>query len=133
MSTRLTKLEQEIQRGELDPGTNSRPEIALRSAPGCVGLEVGVDTGQLSERFIQLGHFSSFHCVDKWDDHAHSREQYLAVTKRLLPYAGVCPAGPRRIFWLHLHRLLRAYRTRWRGRIGSTLAKARLWWGLLRR
>ena len=86
MSTRLTKLEQEIQRGELDSGTNSRPEIALRSAPGCVGLEVGVDTGQLSERFIQLGHFSSFHCVDKWDDHAHSREQYLAVTKRLLPY-----------------------------------------------
>jgi hypothetical protein len=86
---RLTKLEYEIERADLDPGTNTRHEIALLAPKGCIGGEFGVDTGQLSERFANLGHFSSFNCVDKWDDHAHSREQYLAVTKKLLKYPEV--------------------------------------------
>jgi hypothetical protein len=74
------------QRGAVDPGSNTRHEIALLASPNCIGLEVGVDTGQLSERFLQLEHFSSFHSVDKWDDHAHSEEQYWAVTEKLMPY-----------------------------------------------
>lgn len=83
---RLTLFEQEELRGNVDPGTNNRHEIALLAPEGSIGGEFGVDTGQLSERFLNLGHFSSFHCVDKWDDHAHSRNQYLAVTKKLMKY-----------------------------------------------
>jgi hypothetical protein len=83
---RLTKLEQEEMRAKVDPGNNTRHEIALLAPEGSIGAEFGVDTGQLSERFIKLNHFDSFHCVDKWDDHAHSREQYLAVTKKLMTY-----------------------------------------------
>ena len=78
--------EQEKTRGMLDPKKSTRHEIALLSMPGCIGLEVGVDTGQLSERFIKLDHFSSFHSVDKWDDPAHSQRQYWAVTEKLMKY-----------------------------------------------
>ena len=76
----------EKRRGDLDPGESNRQEIALLSAPNCIGLEVGVDTGQLSERFLQLEHFSSFHSVDKWDDHAHSERQYWAASEKLMQY-----------------------------------------------
>lgn len=77
---------QEKQRGHLDPGESTRHEIALLAPHGSIGLEVGVDTGQLSERFIKLDHFSSFHSVDKWDDQAHSERQYWAVTEKLMNY-----------------------------------------------
>jgi len=83
---RLTKFEQQEERGNLDPGTNTRQDIALLAPEGCIGGEFGVDTGQLSARFLDLDYFDSFHCVDKWDDHAHSREQYLAVSKKLMKY-----------------------------------------------
>jgi hypothetical protein len=73
-------------RGNVDPGHNTRHEVALLAPKGCIGGEFGVDTGQLSERFLNLNHFSSFHCVDKWDDFAHSREQFLAVSKKLMKY-----------------------------------------------
>jgi len=76
----------EKQRGQLDPGESTRHEIALLAPRGSIGLEVGVDTGQLSERFIKLDHFSSFHSVDKWDDQAHSERQYWAVTEKLMNY-----------------------------------------------
>jgi hypothetical protein len=87
MTKRLSKFEQEVQRAAIEASEDStRQDIGSLAPKGCVGLEVGVDTGQLSERFIKLNHFSSFHCVDKWDDHAHSREQYLAVAQKLLKY-----------------------------------------------
>ena len=70
----------------MDPGVNTRHEIALLADWDCVGVEVGVDTGQLSERFLKLDHFSSFHSVDKWDDHAHSEKQYWAVAEKLMKY-----------------------------------------------
>ena len=79
-------VEQERQRADLDAGESKRHEIALLSLPNCIGLEVGVDTGQLSERFLQLDHFSSFHSVDKWDDHAHSERQYWAASEKLMQY-----------------------------------------------
>ena len=76
----------EVGRGNLDPGDSKRHEIALLAPRGSIGCEIGVDTGQLSERFLQLDHFSSLHSVDKWDDHAHSEKQYWAVTQKLMQY-----------------------------------------------
>lgn len=76
----------EVQRGQLDPGGSTRQDIALLSEKGCIGAEFGVDTGQLSERFLKLNHFSSFHSIDKWDDQAHSERQYWAVTEKLMNY-----------------------------------------------
>jgi hypothetical protein len=75
---------------------NTRHEIALLAPKGSVGGEFGVDEGQLSERFLALNHFSSFHCVDKWDpendkwdtEGLHSRQQYLDTSKRLMKYEG---------------------------------------------
>ena len=49
-----------------------RENVALLSPKGCAAAEIGVDTGALSRRFLDLDHFSVFHSVDKWDDHAHS-------------------------------------------------------------
>ena len=73
---------------------NTRHEIALLAPEGSIGAELGVDAGQLSERFLNLNHFSSFHCVDKWDStddewdklDMHGRHQYLAVAERLMQY-----------------------------------------------
>ena len=73
---------------------NTRHEIALLAPKGSIGVELGVDTGQLSERFLNLHHFSSFHCVDRWDPEndewdttgVHSRQQYLDCTQRLMKY-----------------------------------------------
>jgi hypothetical protein len=73
---------------------NTRHEIALLAPKGSIGVELGVDTGQLSERFLNLHHFSSFHCVDRWDPEndewdtggVHSRQQYLDCTERLMKY-----------------------------------------------
>lgn len=83
---RASLLEQQIARGDVDAGSNNRHEIALLAAKDSIGGEFGVDTGQLSARFLNLGHFSSFHCVDKWDDQAHPRDQYLAVCQKLMKY-----------------------------------------------
>ncbi len=79
-------IDHEKKRARVDYGGNTRHEIALLSPPNCIGLEAGTDTGQLSERFLQLRHFSSFHSVDKWDDHAHSEKQYWAVAEKLMKY-----------------------------------------------
>ena len=76
----------EITRGDVEAGNSSRHEIALLAPDGCVALEAGVDTGQFSERLWKTGRFSSLDAVDKWDDHAHSNDQYLAVCQKLMPY-----------------------------------------------
>lgn len=68
------------------PEENERADIVLLSPKGCLGAELGVASGQLSRRFLELGHLSCLHSVDKWDDQAHSRNQYLEVARRLLPY-----------------------------------------------
>lgn len=81
-------LQQEIDRVDnaiLAPSVG-RENVALLSPKDCVGLEVGVDTGALSRRFLDLDHFSIFHSVDKWDDHAHSEYQYRAVSRILINY-----------------------------------------------
>jgi hypothetical protein len=65
---------------------NGREDVALLSEKGCIGAELGVDTGQLSRRFLELSHFSEFHAVDKWNDPAHSEKQYEVVNKRLSVY-----------------------------------------------
>lgn len=81
------------EKGRLDDKwqwpANGREEVALLSPKGSIGVELGVDTGQLSRRFIELGRFSHFHCVDKWDDHAHSEHQYAVVKERLSIYPEV--------------------------------------------
>jgi len=68
---------------------NGREDVALLSEKRCVGAELGVDTGQLTRRFLELAHFSKFHAVDKWDDIAHSEHQYKIVKERLSVYATV--------------------------------------------
>lgn len=68
---------------------NGREDVALLAPKGCIGVELGVDTGQLSRRFVELGHFSHFHAVDKWDDTAHSEDQYKVVLERLSHYSEV--------------------------------------------
>lgn len=83
----LFKQEQDrIRKAVVANKADGREALALLAPKGSTGAEFGVDTGQLSRRFLNLGHFSSFHSVDKWDDHAHSRFQYLAVCQLLLPY-----------------------------------------------
>lgn len=82
----LDLCQHEKNRGELDPKNSNRQDIALLAEKGCIGAEFGVDTGQLSERFLKLDHFSSFHSIDKWDDQAHSERQYWAVTEKLINY-----------------------------------------------
>lgn len=65
---------------------NGREEIALLAPEGCIGVECGVDTGQLSKRMLDLNHLGILHSVDKWDDHAHSRFEYMAVAELLNGY-----------------------------------------------
>lgn len=52
---------------------------------GSIGAEIGVATGQLTQRFMELRHFSSFHAVDKWDDH-HDMQEYESAVRLLEPY-----------------------------------------------
>lgn len=63
----------------------NREDIALLSQPGCTGVELGVAAGGLTQRFLDLGHFSEFHAVDKWDDH-HSIHEYYSVIEKLSDY-----------------------------------------------
>jgi len=86
IAARNRLLQHERGRSKVDPRDSSRHEIALLAPEGCVGAELGVDTGQFSERLWNTNHFSSFHSVDKWDDHAHSEIQYWAVCEKLMPY-----------------------------------------------
>ena len=82
-------LQQEFDRIEKAVNENAasgRAEVCLLAPKGSVGLEAGVDTGQLSKRFLDLNHLGILHSVDKWDDHAHSREQYLGVARLLQGY-----------------------------------------------
>lgn len=51
---------------------------------GSVGVELGVASGQLSRRFMDLGHFSAFHAVDRWSDRNHSEKEYQGALA-LLP------------------------------------------------
>lgn len=66
---------------------NGREDIVLMAEKGCAGVELGVDTGQFSRRILELNHLDVLHSVDKWDDHAHNRFQYLAVVELLQPYS----------------------------------------------
>lgn len=68
---------------------NGREKVALLAPVGSTGAELGVDTGQLTRRFLELGHFSHFHAVDKWDDPSHTENQYLAVQSRLSKYSDI--------------------------------------------
>ncbi len=82
-------LQQELDRVKKAVGNNpnnGREEIVLLAPKGSIGAELGVDTGQLSKRFLDLDHLGILHSVDKWDDHAHSRFQYLAVAELLQGY-----------------------------------------------
>jgi SAM-dependent methyltransferase len=60
-----------------------REEIALRVPAGGIGAEIGVDTGQLTRRFMELNHFHKFYAVDRWNDRAHSEYQFQAVAEKL--------------------------------------------------
>ena len=62
-----------------------RQHIALKAPQGSTGCELGVASGGLTKRFLDLGHFSEFHAVDKWDD-AHNEQEYLRVVKYLKGY-----------------------------------------------
>lgn len=86
IDARNRNIAREHLRSEVDAGTSTRHEIALLAPEGCMGLEVGVDTGQFSERLWKTGRFSSLEAVDKWDDRAHSEAQYWAAAKKLMPY-----------------------------------------------
>lgn len=81
--------QQQRQRSQVDAHDSNRHEMVELAPDGCVGAELGVDTGQFSERLWQTGRFSVLHSVDKWDDHAHDELQYWAVCEKLMPYNGV--------------------------------------------
>lgn len=66
----------------------AREAIALMSPQGCTGVEIGVATGQLTKRFLDLRHFGLFHAVDKWDDH-HNEDEYNDVVELLSEYDNV--------------------------------------------
>jgi len=63
----------------------NREDIALFAPQGSVGCELGVASGALTCRFMDLDHFSAFHAVDKWDDH-HDAKEYNATVERLKDY-----------------------------------------------
>lgn len=84
---RLFKQEQErVDRFYAANDHNGREQIVLKAPQASIGAELGVDTGQLSRRFLELDHLALLHSVDKWDDHAHSERQYKAVVERLKNY-----------------------------------------------
>lgn len=66
----------------LSPGVD-RQHLALRAPQGSVGCELGVARGDLTERFMELEHFSHFHAVDRWSDDAHPEQEYNEVVERL--------------------------------------------------
>ena len=78
------RYESERVKAAMEGASGIRHEISLLAPEGCVGCELGVDTGQFTKRLWDTGRFSSFHAVDKWDDRAHSRNQYLGVCKALI-------------------------------------------------
>ena len=64
---------------------SDRQHIALEAPAGSTGCELGVARGGLTKRFLDLGHFSEFHAVDKWDD-AHNLQEYEHVCEYLKDY-----------------------------------------------
>lgn len=64
---------------------SDRQHLALRAQAGSTGCELGVANGSLTQRFLDLAHFSEFHAVDKWDDH-HSVHEYHHVKAKLKDY-----------------------------------------------
>lgn len=63
----------------------NREEIALKAPRGCTGAELGVARGVLTKRILDLGHFSEFHAVDRWNDH-HSILEHNHVVETLKDY-----------------------------------------------
>jgi hypothetical protein len=63
----------------------NREDIAFLSPALSVGAELGVASGDLTRRFLDLSHFSAFHAVDKWNDH-HNEQEYLRVVDKLKDY-----------------------------------------------
>ncbi len=81
--------QQELDRVEREVVSNigdGRDEIVLLAPKGSIGAELGVATGQLSKRFLDLEHLGILHSVDKWDDHGHSEFQHKAVVELLKGY-----------------------------------------------
>lgn len=75
-----------VEREWARPHSAGREQIALLVPAGGIGAEIGVDTGQLTRRFLELEHFLMFYAVDPWCDWAHSRYQYEAVAEKLQMY-----------------------------------------------
>lgn len=67
---------------------SDRQHIALKAPQGSTGCELGVASGGLTKRFLDLGHFSEFHAVDKWDD-AHNEQEYLRTVEYLKDFPEV--------------------------------------------
>ena len=76
-----------------------REHIALLSTKGGIGVEIGVATGQLTQKFVELGHFSQLYAVDKWDDH-HDIGEYNKAVRLLEPYENVHVCRDEAKHWL---------------------------------
>lgn len=77
-----------------------RQHIALKAPAGSTGCELGVASGGLTVRFLDLGHFVEFHAVDKWDDAGHNIHEYDGVVDRLKDYEELTIWRQPAITWL---------------------------------
>lgn len=77
-----------------------RQHLALKAKEGGVGCELGVAGGDLTQRIMELDHFSTFHAVDKWDDEFHTVEEYKLAKEKLKGYDKVQVHRADAIKWL---------------------------------
>lgn len=83
---------------------NDRQHIALLSPPGCAGAELGVASGGLTRRFMDLGHFGHFYAVDKWDDSGHNAHEYRHVVQTIGGLSGLSIVQMDAKSWLALQK-----------------------------
>jgi len=63
-----------------------REDIARLAAPGSIGVELGVATGQFSRRLLETGRFSVLYSIDAWGDGRHNAVEMALATAALAGY-----------------------------------------------
>jgi hypothetical protein len=71
---------------KIEPAPAMGRQDICRLSKGGVGLELGVASGDLSERFLQTGKFRKLYSVDRWSDHGHPPQECVYVKERLAKY-----------------------------------------------
>lgn len=63
-----------------------REDIGRLVAAGSIGVELGVATGQFSQRLLDTGRFAVLYSIDAWNDRGHNGAEHFSAIKRLKPY-----------------------------------------------